>query len=62
MTRTAGLLVLHDIADEAARDSLGRLLLVAGKGVEVQWLDELRVVALIAPEDLENSPPREMNG
>jgi hypothetical protein len=47
-------MVIHDV-DEAARDALGTLLLVAGKGVEVQWLDGRRVVALIGPADLENS-------
>ncbi len=57
-TRTAGLIVLHDIADEAARDSLGTLLLVAGKGVEVQWLDGRRVVALIGPCDLALDPEK----
>ncbi len=50
--RTGQLLVIHDIADEAARDSLGTLLLVAGKAVEVEWLDGRRVVALIGPCDL----------
>jgi hypothetical protein len=50
--------VLHDIADEAARDSLGTLLLVAGKGVEVQWLDGRRVVALIGPCDLALDPEK----
>jgi hypothetical protein len=45
-------MVLHDIADEAARDSLGTLLLVAGKAVELERLDGRRVVALIGPCDL----------
>jgi hypothetical protein len=62
MPRTGELLVIHDIADDATRDLLGGLLLAAGKNVEVQWLDERRVVALIAPADLENPPAEEPNG
>ncbi len=58
MSRTGGLLVLHDIAHEPARDSLARLLLVAGERVEVEWLDELRVAALIDPQDLAPDPEK----
>jgi hypothetical protein len=55
MTRTGELLVIHDTADEDSRDLLGGLLLAGGKNVELQWIDERRVVALIVPRDLENS-------
>lgn len=56
MTRTAGLLVMHDLAVPHARDSLAGLLRVAGARVEIEELDSLHVVAFIDPEDLENSP------
>jgi hypothetical protein len=62
MPRTGELLVIHDTADEAARDLLGGLLLAGGAGVELQELDSRRVVALIAPADLENPPAEEPNG
>jgi hypothetical protein len=61
-TRTGQLLVVHDTGYAAARASLANLLLVAGKGVEVEELDALHVVALIAPADLENSSKRGENG
>lgn len=54
--------MIHDTDDEDARASLGTLLLVAGDAVEVQWLDELRAVALIVPQDLRNPPTEKMNG
>lgn len=52
MPRTAMLIVVHDTTDPKARASLEKLLMAAGKGVEVQWLDELRAAALIEPSDL----------
>jgi hypothetical protein len=55
MTRTADLIVLHDTDDQRARESLGELLLAAGKDVEIEWLSERLAVAMIGPEDLENS-------
>lgn len=54
--------MIHDTGDEAARESLARLLVAAGKGVEIEELDALRVVALIAPQDLENCSKDEVNG
>lgn len=62
MTRTGALWVLHDTAYQSARASLANLLLVAGKSVTVEWLDDLRAVALIVPCDLENSSKRGENG
>jgi predicted alpha/beta hydrolase family esterase len=56
MPRTAGLLVIHDLAVPHARDSLAGLLLVAGERVEIEELDNLHVVALIDPQDLQNPP------
>ncbi len=47
---------MHDLAVPHARDSLAGLLQVAGERVEIQELDNLHVVALIDPQDLENSP------
>jgi hypothetical protein len=55
MTRTWGLLVMHDSSDPKARDALGKLLLAGGKNVELEWLSERLAVVLIAPHDLENS-------
>ncbi len=55
MPRTAMLIVLHDVDDDDSRDLLGGLLLAGGAGVEIQWLDPTRAVALIGPADLENS-------
>jgi hypothetical protein len=49
------LIVLHDVDDDASREALGGLLLAGGAGVEIQWLDPTRAVALIGPCDLENS-------
>lgn len=62
MSRTAALLVMHDIDDDSQRDALGELLLAGGEGVEVEWIDERRAVALIVPADLENSSKDEPNG
>ncbi len=62
MPRTAMLLVMHDSSDPKARDALAKLRLAAGDGVEVEELDALHVVALIAPADLENPPTEEPNG
>jgi hypothetical protein len=50
------LLVVHDTDDEASRDALGELLLAGGEGVEVQWLDPSRAVAMIVPSDLALDP------
>jgi hypothetical protein len=58
MPRTADLMVIHDIDDDASRELLGGLLLAAGKGVEIQWIDERRVVALIVPCDLALDPEK----
>lgn len=62
MPRTAQLLVIHDTDDDSQRDALGKLLLAGGKTVELQWLDPSRAVALIVPQDLENSPKDGANG
>ncbi len=62
MTRTANLIVMHNIDDDAQRESLGQLLLAAGKDVEVQWLSERLAVAMLGPCDLENFPEDEANG
>ncbi len=61
MPRTAMLIVLHDVDDDDSREALGGLLLAGGAGVEIQWLDGRRVVALIGPADLENPPTEEAN-
>lgn len=61
-SRTAALLVMHNIDDEDSRESLAWLLVAAGKSVEIEWLDDLRAVARIGPQDLENSPTDEPNG
>ncbi len=53
------LIVMHDIDDDSQRDALGKLLLAAGDGVEIQWIDPSRAVAMIVPADLENSPEDE---
>ncbi len=54
--RTGQLLVIHDTGIASARESLAQLLLAAGERVEVEWLDDLRVVALIDPQDLAPDP------
>ncbi len=56
MPRTADLMVIHDTADDDSRDLLGGLLLAGGAGVELQWIDERRVVAFIVPSDLAIDP------
>ena len=56
MSRTALLLVLHDLDSPKGRESLSWLLRGGGKSVEVQALDARFLVALIAPSDLEISP------
>jgi len=59
MTRTASCLILHDTDNDQQRESLGKLLLAAGKDVEIQWLSERLAVAMIGPADLENSTNEE---
>ncbi len=56
MPRTADLMVMHNIDDDAQRESLGKLLLAGGKNVEIQWLSERLAVAMIVPADLQNPP------
>jgi len=56
MPRTADLLVMCDIDDDAQRESLGGLLLAGGAGVELQWLSERLAVAMIVPADLALDP------
>ncbi len=59
MPRTAGLMVLHDLAVPHARESLAGLLQVAGERVAIEELDSHHVVALIDPQALEKSPEDE---
>lgn len=48
--------MMHDVDDDAERESLGNLLLAGGGSVEIEALDERHVVALIDPSDLDTLP------